>query len=722
MSTSLSIEQEQAAFIFDRPVCILAGAGSGKTRVITHRIAHLINNKMALPYEILGVTFTNKAAKEMKERVALLLGDQAFDVNLGTFHGLAAKFLRYYGEFIGIERNFLIYDEDDATRLIKKIIRESYVLGKEELADLVAQVLSLKNSEKVNNSFNSHKARAVLDIYLAQTKQINALDFNQLLKSFLDLLQNKEAYERISYKIKHLLVDEYQDINLVQSQIINLLAKNAKSVAIVGDDDQSIYSWRGASSKFMSDFISDFSNTKLVRLEENYRSTAPILKAANAVISNNEERLGKELVSIRGHGPLIRVRKHYRDSHEALMLTEQVLREFEQHGKDFEIAVLMRTNALSRALEEAFHKAKIPYRIIGGMKFYDRKEIKDILAALKSCLFHNSDVDLLRLLDCLPLGIGKKTIEQLITYSTANKLSLFETMSNSQHLEQSLDNARAKKKIDDLVKVLIKAKSYLNSKDITASQAIMFVIEQFDFIARLEHKNDEESQGRIANIEQLVEASISFVTDSADKSIISFLENVALISKDELSNEKHQSNIGSITLMTLHAAKGLEFDAVFLIGLEEGILPHSRSTKQGADALEEERRLLYVGMTRAKTKLFVSFCQERFIHGKVCPSLPSRFLKEVPLDCIDERDRWFLEEPTSHKHDPETVYSYAYEIKKPVITSITNDFSVGNQVYHKIFSKGKILGINLGLKPSAKVHFYSDNQIRIIMLNFLSKC
>ena len=707
----LSQEQHNAAFIFDKPVCILAGAGSGKTRVITHRIAHLIDNSLARPYEILGVTFTNKAAKEMKERVANLIGEHAaLEVNLGTFHGLAAKFLRYYGEYIGIGRNFLIYDEDDVLRLVKKIIKESYSMSKEEVTDLASEVMNIRNADKL--SFRtSNKAKSVLDAYLSQIKQINALDFNQLLQSFLELLKNEDAYEKITLKAKHILVDEYQDINLIQAQIINLLAKKSKTIAIVGDDDQSIYSWRGASAKFMSDFINNFSNTQLVRLEENYRSSKAILQAANQVISNNKERLGKELISVKGDGELIRIRKHYRDNHEALMVSEQIIREFEQNS-NCEIAVLMRTNALSRSLEEAFHKAKIPYRIIGGMKFYDRKEIKDILATLKACIFPNSDVDMIRLLDALPLGIGKKTIEQISTYANFHKISLFETMSNSQHLSDALDNLRAKKKIDDFVEILIKAKSFLLDPNIKTHEALMFIVEKFDFVGRLEQKNDEESQARIANIEQLIESALNFVEENQDNSIVAFLENVALISKDEVSNNSDfYSANKSVSLMTLHAAKGLEFDVVFLIGLEEGILPHSRSFINGEESLEEERRLLYVGMTRAKNKLFISYCQERFMHGKVCASIPSRFLKELPIDCIDTKDKWLLQNNTYHKNTEE---------KKEII--ITNNFKIGDYVYHKIFLKGKILAINDGVKANAKIYFYNDNQVRTIMINFLNKC
>lgn len=713
----LSQEQHNAAFIFDKPVCILAGAGSGKTRVITHRIAHLIDNGLARPYEILGVTFTNKAAKEMKERVASLIGEQAaLEVNLGTFHGLSAKFLRYYGEYIGIGRNFLIYDEDDVLRLIKKIIKESYSLTKEDLAELSSEVLNIKNAEKLNYRLSS-RAKAVLDAYNTQIKQINALDFNQLLKSFLELLQNEDAYEKITFKAKHILVDEYQDINLIQAQIINLLAKKAKTIAIVGDDDQSIYSWRGASAKFMSDFINDFSNTQLVRLEENYRSSKAILQAANKVISNNKERLGKELISVKGDGDLIHIRKHYRDNHEALMVSEQIIREFQQNH-NCEIAVLMRTNALSRSLEEAFHKSKIPYRIIGGMKFYDRKEIKDILATLKSCLFPNSDVDMMRLLDAIPLGIGKKTVEQISAYSNLHKLSLFETMSNSQHLSDALDNARAKKKIDDFVETLIKAKSFLLDPNVKTHEALMFIVDKFDFIARLEQKNDDEAQARIANIEQLIESALSFVEENEDNSIISFLENVALISKDEVSsNSDFYSSHKTVSLMTLHAAKGLEFDVVFLIGLEEGILPHSRSFINGEESLEEERRLLYVGMTRAKNKLFLSYCQERFMHGKVCASVPSRFLKELPVECIDTKDKWLLQ---NKSQDSEKKYiNNNFSTQKNIQS---NTFKIGDYVYHKIFLKGKILAINEGVKANAKILFYSDNQVRTIMLSFLRKC
>lgn len=660
---TLSPEQILAAFTFDAPICILAGAGSGKTRVITHRIAHLVKERGAFPYNILGVTFTNKAAREMRERVEKLLPYGGREVLLGTFHGLAARFLRMYGELVNVDRDFLIYDEDDAERLVKKIIKERYDLPKDEMSLFVKRVMRLRETDTVVEAATSTQERTVLvhDIYQERLGKMGALDFSGLLKKLAELLEHEEGSRILCDRVHHLVVDEYQDINAIQAKIVHILASRAQSVAIVGDDDQSIYGWRGASAHFMQFFLDTFKNARLFRLEDNYRSTKPILDCANAVISNNTERLGKNLKSIKGDGPLIRCSRHYRDIQEAGYVVEHAMRLFEQHGSQFQLAVLMRTNAQSRPLEEALHKARMPYRMVGGMRFYDRKEIKDILAALRAVLYQHSDVDFMRMLNALPLGIGKKTQDALSGYGGMQGLSFFETMSDDEHQMKALGNTRSKKKITELLALIEEMRAEMITtladgevKILRADEALIYVIDRFGFASRLEHKNDEDAEARLENIEQLVQAAVSFVEeaeiygDAADAQ--SFLENVALISKDEsIEEEEGRPSMGTLTLMTLHAAKGLEFDGVFLVGLEEGVLPHTRSL-QGSDeerrkrALEEERRLLYVGITRAKQRLFLSFCQERFLHGTTSPSSPSRFLREIPKETIAENERWILEQ------------------------------------------------------------------------------
>jgi DNA helicase-2/ATP-dependent DNA helicase PcrA len=589
----LSFEQEQAALSFDAPICVLAGAGSGKTRVITHRIAYLVKEKKINPRQILGVTFTNKAAREMRERVEKLL-PMGHEVLLGTFHGLSARFLRYYGDLVGVDRDFLIYDEDDSARLIKNIIKERYELSKEELSAEVKKVLRLREKQEPEEvTASKERIYLILDIYQERLQKVGALDFSLLLKKFSELLENQDGLRLISERVRHLVVDEYQDINFIQAKIVHILAKNADSVAIVGDDDQSIYGWRGASAHFMQKFLSDFPGSKLFRLEENYRSTKQILDCANAVIANNQQRLGKNLRSITGDGPFIRLARHFRDLQEASWVVEQSLKLFERHGSNYEIAVLMRTNAQSRPLEEALHKARMPYRMVGGMRFYDRKEIKDILAALRAVLYSHSDVDLLRLLNALPLGIGKKTQSEIISYADQNSLSFFETLNDDQHQKSALGTMRSKKKITDLLGLLesIRQEIITTRADgevcmMRADEALIYIIDRFGFVSRLESKHDDESEGRLENIEQLVEAAVSFVEQAENygepSDIQSFLESVSLISKDESVEQEPGSILGTLTLMTLHAAKGLEFDCVFLVGLEEGVLPHSRSF-QGQD-------------------------------------------------------------------------------------------------------------------------------------------
>lgn len=769
-SQVLSREQTEAAYTFDAPICILAGAGSGKTRVITHRIAHLVKDLGTPAYNILGVTFTNKAAREMRERVEKLLPSCGRDVLLGTFHGLSAKFLRYYGDLVSVDRDFLIYDEDDAERLVKKIIKERYDMPKDELSLLVKKVMRFRDVDDgaaAESSVSNERVLSLLEVYQERLKKMGALDFSGLLKKFLELLQSEEGCRLMCGRVRHLVVDEYQDINGIQAKIVHILAHNAESVAIVGDDDQSIYGWRGASAHYMQSFLDTFKGARLFRLEDNYRSTKPILECANAVISYNTERLGKNLRSIKGDGPLIRLSRHFRDIQEAGFVVEHAMRLFEQHGSKFEIAVLMRTNAQSRPLEEALHKSRMPYRMVGGMRFYDRKEIKDILAAMRAVLYQHSDVDFMRMLNALPLGIGKKTQDALSDYGGLRGLSFFETMKDDEHQMQALGNTRSKKKIDSLLGLIDEMRSemitYLPDgevKILRADEALIYVLDRFGFAARLEHKNDEDSEARLENIEQLVQAAVSFVEQAeiygepADAQ--SFLENVALISKDETVQDESSSTMGTLTLMTLHAAKGLEFDGVFLIGLEEGVLPHTR-TLHGSDdekrkrALEEERRLLYVGMTRAKHRLFLSFCQERFLHGTTSSSAPSRFLRELPKETIAENERWILDqvgymttsperrlsasEYFSKAHPPSSRASNAgLEQEKPASgyrVEYDDDagahekvatFNAGERVYHQTYRLGSVLSASgSGRMVRVKVRFDGDAQIRVIMATHLEK-
>jgi DNA helicase II / ATP-dependent DNA helicase PcrA len=768
-NNSLSLEQTRAAYTFDAPICILAGAGSGKTRVITHRIAHLVKERGADPRSILGVTFTNKAAREMRERVERLLPNVGRDILLGTFHGLAARFLRYYGDIVSVSRDFLIYDEDDATRLIKKIINERYDLSKEEMSAEVKKVLRFRNKENNKTaqeiSIAHERAAIIVDIYQERLQKMGALDFSGILDKFLALLESEQGLYVISQRVRHLVVDEYQDINDVQAKIVHILAKCADTVAIVGDDDQSIYGWRGASAHFMQYFLDTFKNALLFRLEDNYRSTRPILDCANAVIAHNTERLGKNLRSIAGDGPLIRLNRQYRDIQEAGFVVEQSMRLFEQYGSDFTIAVLMRTNAQSRPLEEALYKARIPYRMVGGMRFYDRKEIKDILAALRAVIYHHSDVDLMRMLNALPLGIGKKTQDALSEYAGMRGMSFFETMNDDEHQAQALGNTRSKKKITELLSILHEMRNeiltYLPDGEVKimrADEALIYIIDKFGFASRLEGKLDDEAEARLENIEQLVQAAVSFVETSESygepTDAQSFLENVALVSKDESVEEEKGSFVGTITLMTLHAAKGLEFDGVFLVGLEEGVLPHTRSL-HGVDelkrkqALEEERRLLYVGLTRARKRLFLSFCQERFLHGLTSPSAPSRFLRELPKETIDINDRWILDRiGLSGLSMPKTDGDVEKQIKKPPLSLASvrssgnghkphddyrieyDDAFVGNgitfkpgeRVYHSNYQRGQVISLSgTGKMVRVKVKFEGDGQTRTIMATHLQR-
>jgi DNA helicase-2/ATP-dependent DNA helicase PcrA len=736
LRNSLSAEQEKAAFAFLGPVCILAGAGSGKTRVITHRIAHLVQERGADPRKILGLTFTNKAAREMRERVEKLLPLQAVSVQLGTFHGSAARFLRFYGELIGLPQHFVIYDEDDAVKLIKKLIKERYDLSKDELNTEVRRVLKLRDNE-TSTAF-SETASRIHELYQENLQRMGAIDFSGLLTKFLELLEHKEAQALVFSRVRHLVVDEYQDINDIQAKIVHILAAQAETVAIVGDDDQTIYGWRGASAHFMQHFLNSFKGSTLFKLEDNYRSTKPILLAANGLISHNKSRLGKNLHSVSGEGMPLRLMRFYRDGQEATLVVDEARRLFNEHGVQFNVAVLMRTNAQSRPLEEALHKARMPYRMVGGMRFYDRKEIKDVIAAVRFVLNNKSDVDLLRLLDFLPWGIGKTTIDALQAYASRESLSLFEVMQDNQHLDRALDNKRAKNKIAELVNIICYLRENIidkNNRTLRADEAIMLVINKLGIIKALESKKDEEANARLENIEQLVQAAVAFVEDAQaqDQSseIVQFLENVALVSSTEDSSPEKELPSGVMTLMTLHAAKGLEFDAVFLVGLEDGILPHKRSL-EGYDeekrraSIEEERRLLYVGITRAKKRLILSFCQERFMYGKTESTIPSRFLNELPKDAFLITDRWLLGEKKadSFSFDKKNERSWTYDQNKgfaPLAPSLGPELRTGANVEHVSHGRGRVLSVSgMGAHKRAQVRFMNDGSVRTIIISHLN--
>lgn len=629
----LSPSQYLAATTLDAPICILAGAGTGKTRVITHRIAYLISQGVR-PESILGLTFTNKAAGEMRERVEHLLPGVARSVELGTFHGLSAKLLRKYGHFISVSPSFVIYDSSDSDKLLKELALTRLNLSKDYLSFYETQLENWQNEGILPDQVQTlgdqrlMRAKELYGLYAERLQEIGALDFNSILTKMRELVRHPEALLLLQARFRHILVDEYQDTNVVQSEIVYALGKTADTMAIVGDDDQSIYGWRGAKPYNLEDFLTKMPGSKLIKLEENYRSTSAILNTANAVISNNDRRLGKNLVSVSGMGNLVRVIKTTNDRYEAELVVHHIEQKVRQGKSLNEVAILMRANSQSRSFEEALRFARLPYRLVGGVKFYDRKEIKDILSTLRAALNPKSDIDLVRALLASKQGVGATSLSKAQSHASAQGVDLFTVFLSKEELVKAGISAKTAAKIQAFAESLFD----LGKADLNAAEAIQKALE----ISGREDKLEEE---RIENIEQLISAAQQYVEDcevyDQDPSALGFLENTALLSSvDEMNMNDHHT--GAVTLMTLHAAKGLEFNSVFMVGMEEYGFPHARALEEDAkpDQLEEERRLAYVGMTRAREDLVLTYATRRLIRGQVKGRAPSRFLRELPREWV----------------------------------------------------------------------------------------
>ena len=674
LANRLSPAQLEAATYLDGPVCVLAGAGSGKTRVITHRIAWLIENKRVQPEKILAVTFTNKAAGEMKERIARLVPGLGVKAQVGTFHGLSARILRKWGRAVNMSPSFVIYDSDDNMRLLQRIVVNDLNLEKDTARGIGHLIDSwqceglLPDDVPKGQDFLFDHAINAYRISRERLDQMGAVDFGGLLLKLRDLLRSDVA-PYVKETVSHVLVDEYQDVNAVQAEIVLGFGKAAQSVAVVGDDDQAIYGWRGASAANLRKFLETMPGAKLVKLEENYRSTAMILEAANGIISKNVVRLGKTLRPASWEhgtrGRAVRIMRARDDLEEARRVINDVLDQA-RNGKNLdEIAVLYRQNSLSRPFEDELRRASLPYRVVGGVRFYDRKEVKDVLATVRCAINPTSDVDTLRFLAAVPRGVGDSTISKVEAVARQRGSSILLAMGDADLLDAAGLNERAKSKclavaksVLDLGRAIARrpdaaddgpqrglfdasaAKRASQPVDgdgvIGARAAIAKAVEVSGVADRLQAEGGIEAEGRLENLGELMSAAEEWaeqaraVGDSDD--VVGFLESASLLS----SVDEAKDGRGQVTLMTLHAAKGLEFEAVYLAGLEEHGFPHSRALEDtSGDGLEEERRLAYVGITRAKLRLVLSYAEWRMVQGIRKRRTPSRFLSEIPREVLE---------------------------------------------------------------------------------------
>ncbi|MDB2546033.1 UvrD-helicase domain-containing protein [Candidatus Pelagibacter bacterium] len=638
---NLNNAQKEAVLHLEGPLLIVAGAGSGKTKVLTSRIAHIIKEKKAFPNQILSVTFTNKAAKEMQTRVSKMLGSAATGLSwLGTFHSICAKILRKHATAANLNSNFTIIDTDDQTRLIKNICKSENIDIKQLAPRFILAIIDRwKNkgyypSEVIVNNRDVYE-KTILPLYkIYQQKLIdlNSCDFGDLILHTVKILENYPDIRQIySTNFKYILVDEYQDTNFIQSKWLNLLSEKTKNLCCVGDDDQSIYSWRGAEIKNFLEFDQVYKNTKVIRLEQNYRSSQNILSVASNLISNNQNRVGKTLTTTMEEGDLVKLNCFKNGKDEAIGISDEIEKKLKKKYSFNEMAILVRAIFQTREFEERFLKIGMPYRILGGTKFYERAEIKDCVAYLRLIHQEKDDLAFERIVNNPKRSIGDTTLKTVHEFGKENNLSL-ESAANKM-LEQNLIKPKTKIGLSFFLNALNKWRNDLNIKKINHVKLLQIVLDESGYSAMLKNKKDLDNENRLENIKELLSAMKEF------DNLESFLEHVSLATSidQEWDGEK-------INMMTMHAAKGLEFDVVFLPGWEEGLFPHQKSIEEkGQNGLEEERRLAYVGITRAKKKAIISFSMNRFYQGDWIDSMASRFIEELPEKHL-EKNSFFDEE------------------------------------------------------------------------------
>jgi len=636
--STLNPPQQEAVKYTEGPLLLLAGAGSGKTRVLTHRISYLIEEMQVFPWKIMAITFTNKAAKEMRERVDKLIGAGGSDVWVSTFHSSCVKILRRFIQEIDYDRSFSIYDTDDAKRLIREIMKEYNIDPKNfKESGVLAEISGAKNKMIGPEGF---KKAAVGDfrkeiigrIYVEYQKRLfknNALDFDDLLVKTVELFEQKpKVLEYYQNLFQYIMVDEYQDTNGVQFRLVNLLASKHRNLCVVGDDDQSIYRFRGADIKNILDFESVFKDAKVIRLEQNYRSTKNILSAANEVIRNNKKRKPKRLWTDNVEGDIISHVVNISEKEEAAFIAETITKGIDEDNRTFaDFAILYRTNAQSRVIEEKLFRESIPYRLVGGVSFYQRKEIKDILSYLKVVNNSTDDLAVKRIINEPRRGIGDTTITHISEYAAIANLSFMDAVLD---VEQIVTISRGKKNVVDFAKIIVNLRKVAQSGDL--KELIGAVLEQTGYLKSLQLEATPEADERIDNVKELVSKFIEYEEQYGEEATLSgFLEEVALVS--DVDNVKDEDN--KVILMTLHSAKGLEFPVVFMSGMEEGLFPSYMSMNSGVeDDIEEERRLCYVGITRAREQLFMTSARSRMLFGNTQYNQVSRFIGEIPSELI----------------------------------------------------------------------------------------
>ena len=671
----LNSEQLKAVNHIDGPMLVLAGAGSGKTKVLTNRIARLIEEGVS-PSNILAITFTNKAAKEMKDRITRLVGVTAYNIQISTFHSLGLKILKENYSLLGYDKNFTIIDSDDVLTIIKKIMKELNLSKdyynpreiKNKISSAKNAIMSVEDFSKVEFD---HKVVEVYKIYTKKLKQGNSVDFDDLLilpiKLFKTYLNVLEEYQD---RYKYILIDEYQDTNEAQYTFSKILASKYRNIFVVGDNDQAIYAFRGANYKNILNFEKDYPEAKSVVLEENYRSTKTILNAANDVIKNNKERKSKNLWSNKPVGDKITYKLVGTEKEEASFVADEIKSLLEQGVKEEDIAVLYRTNAQSRVVEEYMLKKNIKYRVVGSFYFYNRKEIKDLLCYLRLISNHKDDVSLLRIINTPKRGIGEKTIDNLTTLAVEQSSSIYEAITSGKELA-------FKNLIEELTE---------ESKTLSLTELVEAILEKSGIKKELSSSKLLEDEIRLENLNEFKGVTKSYEEEQGSATLEDFLDEISLVS--DLA--EHQDGSNRVSLMTVHSVKGLEYDYVFIVGMEEGIFPHYNAINDGSQsAIEEERRLCYVAITRAKKKLYILAAKSRILFGNTNINKPSRFIEEINKEYLDIDEKKVLGKATNR-------------IKKAIDKNI--EYEVGEKISHTDFGEGIVIGVDKSILTVAFPH------------------
>lgn len=695
--TGLNDEQRRAVVTTEGPLLIQAGAGSGKTKTLTHRIAYLIATKKATPHNILSVTFTNKAAGEMRERVAELLGERAnnrsFMPYMGTFHSICVRLLRQDGEYVGVPKNFIIFDESDRQSAIKQVSKQLMIDDKAFPARSLSHTISSAKNDLItpeelassSNSPTQKVAAQVFPMYQRLLKDNGALDFDDLISKTVRLMEHNDGIRnKWREQFKYVMIDEYQDTNAAQYKLVQLLTNKTNNIAVVGDDWQSIYSWRGADFRNILNFERDYPKVALIKLEQNYRSTKSILDAAHAVITKNKQRSTKKLWTDGSHGQPVKVVEAYNERAEAELIVTRI-QTAKQHGlksfKDF--AVLYRTNAQSRTVEEAFIRYNVPYRVIGGVRFYDRKEIKDIMAYLRVLYQPEDRVSFARIANTPTRGIGAKSLQIFMDYIQSNGVTLLQALQDVADLPLT---PRAKKEFMELADILVSFREVMQDKSVP--ELLESLIQRIDYLGFVDD-GSAQGESRKENVREL----LSVASQYQNIGLSEFLEEISLVS--DVDSFDQTSDV--VTLMTLHAAKGLEFPVVFMVGMEESLFPHSRALYDQSE-MEEERRLCYVGMTRAKQELYLLHAISRMLYGSVQHNPPSRFISEIDSSLIEtestfsssNRNGAYSDQPARPARPPQFVDDMPnYDESQEHI-----ELSEGDTVKHQLFGTGKVLNLD----------------------------